>query len=429
MEKKSMREADKKPAAKQLAVFAAIAVLYFLVERTLNECCLFSIVFGSKELGYKVSGRIGLMIWLAFAVFAVRRKLSFNFGALVPVGLFLAVLLFSTFINGLGLKRILDIILNEMSVLLLMVMLCQSESGIRRFAAVASRVYLIMVVMNVLWEAIPPLKQYLADNAIAECFIGNYDGSGFAVELGMFWVLADDCLNSSRSSRIRLVLYAAAMYADVYLLLHISGTTVVGVIVISAYLILPFVRKISEKTNLMVYVALSLLMFAVLMWLYEPILNAPPVAFLLEKLFHKSLTLSSRTVIWPMILNQYIYKKPVLGYGVDASSFLNLEGYARGAWHTNNQFLQTWYEGGLVAVAVFLLLMFLTAYLLKKMDDRKLAGIAGFMIFVFLIVYNSDIQPSYQWPAVFEICNFVFLCSERQIMNGLPRPNKVIDQR
>lgn len=421
-----MPEADKQTAAKQLAVFAAIAVLYFLVERTLNECCLFDMVFGSKDLGYKVSGRVGLLIWLAFAVFAVRRKLSFNFGALVPVGLFIAVLLLSTYINGLGLKRILDIILNEMSVLLLMVMLCQGESGIRRFATVVSWVYLFMVVMNVLWEVIPPLKQYLADNTFTECFIGNYDGSGFAVEIGMFWALADDCLNSNRITKIKFVLYAVAMYADVYLLRHISGTTVVGAIVIALFLIFPFVRKLSERINFMIFVALGLLLFAALMWLYEPLVNAPPVAMLLDKVFHKSLTLSGRLMMWPEILTKYIYKKPFLGYGVDSSSYILLDNYpTHGAWHTNNQYLQTWYEGGLIALAVFLLLMVMTAYLLKKMNNRRLAGISAYMIFAFLIVYNGDIQPSFQWPAVFEICNFIFLCSEKNSLNCFPLANKI----
>lgn len=383
------------------------AVLYFLIERGFNECVLFNAVFKSAELGYKVSGRASLLVWALFAAWVLWKKFKLNWKAVIPlfaVGGYFACLAFSTWLNGLGFNRLLNVVLNTMSVLLLIIMACDRKETAKIFVSSLTWLYIACTGLNALSMLIPPFANWCGMHA-QECFIGNFDTSGFAVELGMFYALLDAHLNGHKT---KLYAYIAFFALDIAAVFSQSGTTVIGAALIALYLLLPFLRKWVEKTDFLFFAGMGFAFFTMLMWLYEPITNWGPVRAVLENVLHKDVTLSDRTLFWPLILVQYIYKKPLFGYGLDVNSFIGLEdfyddGRIKIAYHTNNQILQTWYEGGLVALAVIIVLLIITAAVLRKCKDRKLAGIVKWMLFVFLIVYNSDIMPGFNWTYVFEI--------------------------
>lgn len=398
-----------------------IVLVYFLTDRALNECVLFSLVFGSTDVGYKVSGWASFAVWTAFAVWAVCKKFRLDWKKMTPlffIAGYFVCLLFSTWLNGLGFYRLLTIILNTMSVLLLIVMACDEEENAKIFVSSVSWLYLVFTALNafsILFRGTWSLLQA----EYAECFIGNFDTSGFAVELGMFYALLDAHFNAeNKCSKYKLWAFIVFFFLDVFAVFRTSGTTVIAAFLIALYLFVPFVRKWVEKTDLLVFAGLSALIFIALIWLYNPIMNWPPVSRILQSVLHKSTTLSSRTIIWPKILEQFIYKKPIFGYGIDVDPFMVLEGYydnygnIRMVYHTNNQILQTWYEGGALALVAILVLLFHAAKTLKNSKDIEFTGIVKWMLFSFLIAYNGDIIPSYNWTFVFEIIVLAYAIGE-----------------
>ena len=389
-----------------------IALVYFLTDRALNECVLFSLVFGSADMGYKVSGWASFAVWIAFAVWAVCKRFRLDWKKTSPlffIAGYFVCLLFSTWLNGLGFYRLLTIILNTMSVLLLIVMACDEEGNAKLFISSVSWLYLVFTALNA-FSILFRGAWSLLRAEYAECFIGNFDTSGFAVELGMFYALLDAHFNAeNKCSKYKLWAFIVFFFLDVFAVFRTSGTTVIAAFLIALYLFIPFIKKWAEKADLLVFVGFSVLMFATLMWFYKPILNSAPISWLLNNVFHKSLSLSGRTDIWPWMLTDFIYKKPIFGFGINVNSFLIPTGRVDELgnqiiqYHTNNQILQTWYEGGIVALLVILALFIFTANFLKKNKDREFAGIIKWMLFVFMIAYNSDIIPTYGWTFIFEI--------------------------
>ena len=391
-----------------------IALVYFLTDRALNECVLFSLLFGSVDMGYKVSGWASFAVWIAFAVWAGCKKFRLDWKKLSPLffiaGYFLC-LLFSTRLNGLGFYRLLTIILNTMSVLLFIVMACEKEENAKLFVSSVSWLYLVFTALNAFSILFRGVWGVLHAEQ-AECFIGNFDTSGFAVELGMFYALLDAHLNSDRkNSKYKLWAFIGFFLLDVFAVFRTSGTTVIAAFLIAMYLFVPFVRKWAEKTDLLVFAGLSVLMFVVLTWLWQPIMNLAPIKVFLQDVLQKDLSMSGRTDQFPRIFSDYILKKPLFGYGIDTNSFLTLDNiFWAGSfheqvllYHTNNQILQTLYDGGILALSVIATLVVYTSRVLKSFKDKRLAGIVKWMLFVIMIAYNGDILPSYNWTFAFEI--------------------------
>ena len=388
------------------------AIAYFFIARELNECSLFRVLFGSADLGYKMSGWASFSVWIFFAIWAVfYKKFKLKWKELVPVFVivfYFGCVAFSTGMNDLGYHKLFTIVLNTMSVLFLIIMACDQPSNARLFIASISWLYLFFTMLNALSILFGDLWESLGIWG-SQCFIGNFDTSGFAIEMGMFYALLDEHLNKTKYSKAKFWVFIAVFYFDVLTVLHVSGTTVIAAGLIAIFLVFKFVRRIAERTNLMVFFGISLVFFASLMWFAEPIMNSVPVSFLLKNVFHKSLTLTGRLDMWPWMLAEYIYLKPVFGYGIGENSILygngrlNSRGEPIFYYHTHNQILQTWYDGGLVTLAVIIVLFIVMAIILKKCKDRKLAGVVSWMLFVFLIVHNSNIINPYNWTCTFEI--------------------------
>lgn len=398
------------------AIIAFAVIVYFVINRVFVENALVEFVAGGIQNSYRVSSLTSVAVWAAFATWVVLKRFRLNRKSLTPlfiIALYFVCLLVSTVLNGIELRFLINnVLLNTMSVLLLIVMACEKEENAKQFISGVVWLYIICVFLNAVSIFSGSAWSALMGGRSAQCFIGNFDTSGFAVELGVFYALLDSHINGSRK---KLWLYIAVAALDVAAVLRLSGTTVITMALIALFAV-PFVRRFAERTNLMVFVALAVAFLAVLTWMWTPLMNLEPVRVLITDVLQKDLSMSGRTDQFPRIVSDYIAQKPLLGFGVKDQPFLTIDNIVWAGsyyeqlllYHTNSQILQTWYEGGLVAIAVILALFILTAGLLKKMKDERMAGIFKWMLFAFMIAYTGDIMPGMNWVCIFEIITLAF---------------------
>ena len=84
--------------------------------------------------------------------------------------------------------------------------------------------------------------------------------------------------------------------------------------------------------------------------------------------FNKGASFMGRFHLWHMVLEKYIYNNPIFGYGLIAFNFTNFtfEGFSW-AIHTHNLVLETLYQGGLVGLTLFTLLIIMCGQRLNRL--------------------------------------------------------------
>ena len=116
--------------------------------------------------------------------------------------------------------------------------------------------------------------------------------------------------------------------------------------------------------------------------------------WLFVKFFNKTANLTGRTEIWEIAWNTLL-QKPILGYGVrNDGSFV----YVRGKmWQAHNQIIQLLYDGGIIGMLLFIIMLFIFGKNLKFNGDNndKLKQIIIFGLGGFFIIMITEISSYY----------------------------------
>lgn len=139
--------------------------------------------------------------------------------------------------------------------------------------------------------------------------------------------------------------------------------------------------KLIDKLNIwIIYIVVLVVNISLL---YSPILNSLGWFF---ALFGKSTNLSGRTYIWNNTI-EYIVKSPIWGYGINDEFTKDI---IYGFVHAHNLLLDTIYKGGIILVAVFLLLNVLTGIKLYQNRELMQAKIITIGLTVFFVLSLTD---------------------------------------
>lgn len=129
--------------------------------------------------------------------------------------------------------------------------------------------------------------------------------------------------------------------------------------------------------------------FLIIFFNIQMILN-----WLFVKFFNKTANLTGRTEIWEIAWNTLL-QKPILGYGVrNDGSFV----YVRGKmWQAHNQIIQLLYDGGIIGMLLFIIMLFIFGKNLKFNGDNndKLKQIIIFGLGGFFIIMITEISSYY----------------------------------
>ena len=116
--------------------------------------------------------------------------------------------------------------------------------------------------------------------------------------------------------------------------------------------------------------------------------------WLISGILGKSMNLSGRTEIWN-IANDIVRKKLVFGYGMADNGGFVWWGYVnspKSYWQAHNQWLQLLYDGGLVALVLFILMILYSEKKLKEANgivvSIHLACLLAFMVMMVAEIYS-----------------------------------------
>lgn len=146
----------------------------------------------------------------------------------------------------------------------------------------------------------------------------------------------------------KVVLVAAIIASS---LLTDSSTNLVCMAVMVVLGVIPFFRRRYNVFNAPTYmvVALALFVLIVVLRLQEAF------SFLIVDLLGKDLSLTNRTILWDIALEQ-ISERPMFGWGVQSISYLHLLYGSYSVVSPHNQILEYAFQGGIIVVAIFLLI-------------------------------------------------------------------------
>ncbi|MBQ7155208.1 MAG: O-antigen ligase family protein [Synergistaceae bacterium] len=130
--------------------------------------------------------------------------------------------------------------------------------------------------------------------------------------------------------------------------------------------------------------------FAVMFFVGIIIFNASSltdyVRIVSQYAFNKGNSFMGRFHLWHLVIDEYIYRKPIFGYGIPSVANFNFGGGFSWAIHTHNLVLETLYQGGVVGLTLFTMLVIMCGKHLNKLKPRCdlykiiVIGFAGWVI-------------------------------------------------
>ena len=404
----------KKSFITRAALFCVFAFAVLFVERTLRYNFLFTCTYRMQTVSTYVPILCSWCIYAAFIVFVIVKKGRISWGAIIPYIIIYLGYLVSTLINNANFDRWKDALIYSLPPLLLTAMAMSDEFSSKIFVKAATWVFTAMAALNILFELVPSMWTLISEWR-NECFLGYHTLIGWPLTMGLMFALLDVRYNGRK--------WLAAIYIVLFftnIAYKRPGGAVIGALFILLWLVFPFVKKLFIKWPLEAFVLISLALFAILMWCFEPFVNFAPIKAFIENVLHRDVTLSGRLYVWDGV-KKIVAESPLIGYGFGESTqiFYESSQWNGGMVHAHNMFLQCLYEGGAVTLALGLVMLFYTSRnavsLCKRglsRDERKTnGGIFKLIIFVLLIMLQSDQDAYYNWYMLAFVCNMYLITS------------------
>lgn len=414
-----------------LMVFGAVG-MYFLSDQTLEWIYPFYCKYIIQNLVRW--GRIATMVIVfptAAAVFIRNRRKSIpiNAGMLIPLLCVYAGYFISCFINRgeADFTHLWDSFLATAVQALIFVLVfsdeglflkkhCENDMFVKLktlridlFIHLIALGYMVLSLCNIVFYFFPQLYWYMEEPNWYDFFLGSKNRVGWPLMMGAFFVYSDVKIRHWRILRICCFLLLAGNTV-------ITGcvTLYIGMAAITVYSLLPFVRKIFEKWDFCIFTVVLLAMFVICMWGIEPLLHTTPVKAVLTAV-GKDPSLSERTVIWNTGKDLAL-EKPVFGHGLQtAPDFVpHSNRYGTTYHHAHNEYLQIWYEGGLITLAAVFGMLFYTGKRLKHAQNLKCAGSVKAFLFFTLVMLLAELIPYYCGYIVTVLCNAGVLLADRK---------------
>ncbi len=153
-----------------------------------------------------------------------------------------------------------------------------------------------------------------------------------------------------------------------------SGTGVIGILLFVAYLLFVQGKKLDKAVKLIpLAVLFSVIFVSVVFFHIQEIFSDFIVLFL-----HKDPTFTGRTYLWARSL-ELIAQKPLLGYGITETYFLERHG---NYYSPHNLILQILLTGGYLQFVLFIALVIVAG---SRLKDSKYAGMLSAGIFIYMI--------------------------------------------
>ena len=344
-----------------------------------------------------------IIIPAAFVLWVYLKRSRVRYGVLLPICIVYLLYLVTSFLAEKSYpSRWGNTTLYPMLMILFATMMCSTERDARRFFRIGCDVYILLMLLNTVFTLCPQFYHLFTDWE-PDFFISADNLTGFPLLFGALLALLDRRFNENS---VRCVCYLVLFFVN-QALIHCASAMIAGLI-LAVYLAIPRVRDLTQRKPLTVFVAVSILLCAFLCtgaWLY---FHTDLGFRLMDHMLDILKSLYIRFIIWNGVL-ALIAKKPLLGYGLGEKAEFFLRPKTSLSYNAHNAYLQTMYEGGLVTTGSALAVLVFTSNILKKCNDRALAGLFTAVIFAELIMMQSSITSWFTWYPVFLIAQIAAL--------------------
>ena len=264
-----------------------------------------------------------------------------------------------------------------------------TEMAVRRNAEKAVRafyaVFWVQAVVNAFSVFVYENGLYVGPDGEAQFFLGQKNLFIMTILPGLCLGYAALVMSGKRMTWDYLVFLAlsAASILRIW-----SASSIVGIFLFAAGILLSkFVRKnflFSVKTSAAVWAA----GFIAIVVLKMQSLLEPVVVHVL----HKNMTFSGRIGLWERLMGE-ITKSPFIGYGVETARQFRAHAEANTNLHlihSHNYILELLMKGGVILLAVFVLLLLEVSKKLDPLLDTKEARGIAVTLFAFFICFIGD---------------------------------------
>lgn len=362
-----------------------ISVVFLLCDRSL-QIYFFREISWLKEAYSFASCSISLCVFLVF-LFSVQKlpKQPYIFFLSIYTCLFL-----STLINDGNIHKLVSNAYPIVALCAFVVLQCSSLQRAKRFLAVSSGLFWWLTAINLLLILISPNLFAKTANNGDVFFIGIENHLMYSLTIGLLLNLLNSHFNANVA---RLQSYVALYFLTA--LINFSVGSLIGVFIIALYFLVPPVKRLLEEKSFSFFLVIFFVVFITLVFFAEPILTLPPIRFFIENVLGKDVTLTHRTQLWELAL-QEIAQKPIFGYGVgDSDNLFTLYVWDEfHTWSAHNQYLQTWYTGGSVALCMLVVFLLRSSSLLQRSPDKKMTGYVKVVSIALMVMLLSE-APSF----------------------------------
>lgn len=361
-----------------------IAFLYFLFDRTVGAYIFHSELVVPVYVAF--SQIFTVVVLLQYLSLLSKYSLNkLNLKLLLAVLIIIISLFISNLINYESFYYLGQQIYPMIGMGSLICIYCSSIDSLKIFIKTIANVYFAMALVHFMFLIFAPhfFGTISSTNEGELYFLGIENQVGYPLLMGLFFNLLEYYFTKNRK---RIIIYALMHILCSFIVF--SGTTISSVVVLYI-LLLPnpisiIIKKLSLKRILIC--ATILFVFIFFMFNLEQILQSSVISQIIEDGLHKNTTLSSRTLIWDIVIKAF-WASPFWGYGVGET--INIFFLNGGYLSAHNTILQYLFWGGIMFFISIIPMVYMVSFLLEKVEP-SFASIFKCTIFSMLIAFMGE---------------------------------------
>lgn len=168
-----------------------------------------------------------------------------------------------------------------------------------------------------------------------------------------------------------------------------SATSIVGILLFCGYLIVFYKRENGKLFNLQNYAIFNLIgCWCVVIWRVQE-----KFAFIIESVLKRSANFTGRTNIWDRAIS-YFLDSPIYGNGIEPEAIVTQKFGGTEAIHAHNFYLDIAYKGGILALSLFIAILFMCARKVNKYRKKNITKIISATLFIYLFMFQVEAYPT-----------------------------------
>lgn len=325
---------------------------------------LFIMIFFSLKIGSisYISNYLNL-IWHTGAILTI----IFGMGILLKkrkiqqidliVIIFYLVLAGATILNRGSIAEYIKEIVSFLALYITLSIGVSNNSG--KYIKIMNKYLLIYTLINTLSAIIFYPNSMFRDNNNPIFFLG---GDNTSIRLYLASILFYFLNNYIETGKVKIPVLPLLNLFVFSMLRDIGGGKVSFLLVTMGFVYLRFAKKMPQK------IIKYIMIINIVLFLMLVVFNKMSIfSFIIVNVLNRNLTLTDRTVIWEVTINQII-RKPIFGYGfIDGLKFQQLLPGITGI-NAHNTYLMILFNGGVIALSLFIYIFILAS---KRFDSKK----------------------------------------------------------